>query len=56
MFKKPIAFVLSLLFMFSAFAVSTVFEGVITAEAVYYDYYAYHSLPGFGAFTAAKSR
>ena len=52
MFKKPIAFVLSLLFMFSAFAVSTVFEGVITAEAVYYDYYAYHSLPGFGAFTA----
>ena len=52
MLKKTIAFVLSLMFVFSAFGVATVFSGVVTAGAVYYDYYDYIKLPGWGQFTA----
>ena len=52
MFKKAIAMVLSLMFAFSAFGIATVFSGVITAGAVYYDYYVYDKLPGWSQFTA----
>ena len=51
MFKKLTAFVLAFLFVFAAFGVSTVFNGTIVADAVYYDYYEYTSLPGWIAFT-----
>ena len=52
MLKKTLAFILSLTFVLSAFGVATVFSGVITAGAVYYDYYEYIKLPGWGQFTA----
>ena len=51
MLKKTIAFILSLMFVFSALGVVTLFSGVLTAGAVYYDYYNYISLPGWGDFT-----
>ena len=53
MFKKATSFILSLVFVLTAFGVSTLFGGVIGAEAVYYDYYTYISLPGWGAFSDA---
>ena len=52
MFKKSTAMILSLLFAFSAFGAATLFSGVITAGAVYYDYYNYEKLPGWSEFTA----
>ena len=51
MLKKTIAFVLSLMFVFSAVGVATLFNGVLSAGAVYYDYYEYISLPGWSDFT-----
>ena len=52
MFKKTLAMILSLMFAFSAFGIATVFSGVITAGAVYYDYYNYIKLPGWSEFTS----
>lgn len=52
MFKKTTALLLSLLFAFSAFGAASLFSGVISAGAVYYDYYDYIGLPGWSQFTA----
>ena len=52
MFKKTLATILSLVFAFSAFGVATLFGGVITAGAVYYDYYKSIKLPGWSEFTS----
>ena len=51
MLKKTIAFVLSLMFVLSAIGVATLFNGVLSVGAVYYDYYNYTSIPGWSDFT-----
>ena len=52
MFKKTISFVLSLLFVLTAFGAATVFGGALGASAEFFDYYQYTPFPGLDAFTA----
>ena len=51
--KKLLSALLATIFVLTAFGVSTVFGGVISAGA-FYDYYVYTSIPGYSAFTDAE--
>ena len=53
MLKKTTSFILSLIFVLTAFGIGTLFGGVIGAGAIYYDYYTLNALPGWDAFTDA---
>ena len=50
--KKLISALLAALFALTAFGVTAVFGGVISAGAIFYDYYQYTSFPGLDAFDA----
>ena len=49
--KRFVSTLLAVLFVMTAFGVTTVFGGVISAGAEFYDYYQYVSFPGYNAFT-----
>ncbi|MBO4934913.1 MAG: hypothetical protein J5441_07100, partial [Clostridia bacterium] len=51
--KKLLSALLATIFVLTAFGVSTIFGGVISAGALY-DYYIYDKLPGFSIFTDAE--
>ncbi|MBO4934904.1 MAG: hypothetical protein J5441_07055 [Clostridia bacterium] len=51
--KKLLSALLATIFVLTAFGVSTIFGGVISAGA-FYDYYVYDSIPGFSIYTDAE--
>ena len=51
--KKLLSVMLATLFVLTAFGVTTIFGGVISAGA-FYDYYVYTSIPGFSIYTDAE--
>ncbi len=50
--KKTLSMLLAVMFVLTAFGVSTIFGGVLGAGAVFYDYFEYTQFPGFSAFSA----
>jgi len=49
--KKTLSLMLAVLFTFTAFGGMTLFSGVFSASAEFYDYFTYTPIPGFSAFT-----
>lgn len=49
--KRTVSFILALAFVLTAFGVTSVFGGILGANAVFYDYYRYTQIPGFANFT-----
>ena len=49
--KRTVSTLLAVLFALTAFGVTSLFGGAISAGAEFYDYYQYESFPGYNAFT-----